>query len=260
MVGLFRDYMGTGMLVIWYLLSLAYLWIHERRGHVRVVFLYVPIVLLLAYFNPLLSLAIRGVTGSDIYWRMLWLLPMAMTIAYAGVCVYGQIEDRGKRREADLFALCLLCIFAVSGRLMYSSPRFLRAENLYHMPNSVVRLCDAIQVPGREVMAAFPLDLVPYVRQYSPVVCMPYGREVAAGQQNWYHPLAVEMEREVVDLETLVPLAREAGCHYCILPIQRELKGDPGDYGWLWFAETDDYVIYRDPAVELWNPQTGQFQ
>ena len=32
---LFRNYMGTGMIVIWYLISLIYLWINEKRMHVR---------------------------------------------------------------------------------------------------------------------------------------------------------------------------------------------------------------------------------
>lgn len=49
---LFRNYMGTGMIVIWYLISLIYLWINEKRMHVRILFLYVPIALLLVYFNP----------------------------------------------------------------------------------------------------------------------------------------------------------------------------------------------------------------
>ena len=80
---LFRNYMGTGMIVIWYLISLIYLWINEKRMHVRILFLYVPIALLLVYFNPLSVKLVHGVVGSDIYWRILWLLPVSATIACA---------------------------------------------------------------------------------------------------------------------------------------------------------------------------------
>ena len=59
------------------------------------------------------------------------------------------------------------------------------------------------------------------------------------------------MEAEVVDMAELVPLVREVGCHYVILPVNKERKGKPEDYGWIWFGETDGYVIYRDPAREL---------
>ena len=91
---LFRNYMGTGMIVIWYLISLIYLWINEKRMHVRILFLYVPIALLLVYFNPLSVKLVHGVVGSDIYWRILWLLPVSATIAYVCVCVYGAGREK----------------------------------------------------------------------------------------------------------------------------------------------------------------------
>ena len=68
-------------------------------------------------------------------------------------------------------------VLMISGKLVYSSPLFSRAENTYHIPQVVVDICDAIEVEGREVMAAFPDEFLLYVRQYSPVICMPYGRE-----------------------------------------------------------------------------------
>lgn len=268
--GLFREYMGTGMIVIWYLVSLIYLWMKEKRTYLRILFLYMPVILLLIYFNPLFAQLVYEMAGDEIYYRILWLLPVTAVISYTCVCVSGQIAQskpaQGSffhgRQEllADLFSLCMAGALALSGSLIYTSPLFQKAENLYHVPDSVVHLCDAINVPGREVMAAFPLELVPYVRQYSPVTCMPYGREMTVDRWNRYDALSAAMEQETADLEVLVPLAREAGCHYCILPAGREVLGDPESYGWLRFGETDGYVIYRDTAVELWNPETGMYQ
>ena len=250
-LGLFRNYMGTGLIVIWYLISLIYLWIDEKRRHVRMAFLYMPLALLLVYFNPLCVKLVHGVVGSDIYWRILWLLPMSATIAYACVCIYGRIARGGRKVAADLFALCMAAALAVSGSLIYGSPRVSRAENLYHMPDSVVHICDAIEAPGREVMAAFPLELTPYVRQYCPVVCMPYGREMVMKSWNHQNPLCDAMEQEVIDMEQLVPLAREVSCHYVIFRADQAFSADPQEYGWTLHGETDGYVIYRDPATEL---------
>ena len=39
---LFREYMGTGLIVIWYLIALIYLWVREKRKEIRVLFLYMP--------------------------------------------------------------------------------------------------------------------------------------------------------------------------------------------------------------------------
>lgn len=268
-IALFRAYMGTGMLVVWYILSLLYLWIREKEKDRRILFLYLPIAVLLVYFNPLFAGLVSRV-AEEIYYRILWLLPVTVTNAYACVCICGQIQEAKPRQGsffygrtglwADLFALCAALVLGVSGSFIYSSPLFSKAENRYHVPDSVVHICDAIEVPGREVMAAFPLELVPYVRQYSPVTCMPYGREMTVDRWNRYDPLSAAMERKVVEMEELVPLVREASCHYCILAADREIKGDPEAYGWIRFAETDGYVIYRDPATELWNPETGLYQ
>lgn len=270
MLALFRDYMGTGMIVIWYLIALLYLWMKEKRRYMRILFIYMPVVLLVLYFNPLFAQLVYKVTGDEVYYRILWLLPITVVIAYTCVCITGCIAQvkppqgslfhAWRGLPADLAALCMAGALAVSGSLIYSSPLFSKAENLYHVPDSVVHICDAINVPGREVMAAFPLDLVPYVRQYSAFVCMPYGREMTVDRWNYHDPLCDALEQDPVDLEVLVPLAREEACHYCILPADRKLTGDPQAFGWTWFAEIDGYVIYRDSAVELWNPETQSFQ
>ena len=52
---LFQEYMGTGLIMIWFLVSLLYLWVTEKRKHIRILFVYVPLVLLLVFFNPLVA-------------------------------------------------------------------------------------------------------------------------------------------------------------------------------------------------------------
>ncbi len=44
---LFREYMGTGLLLLWYVISLCYLFFEEKRKDRRISFLYVPLILLL---------------------------------------------------------------------------------------------------------------------------------------------------------------------------------------------------------------------
>ena len=267
-VDLFREYMGTGLIVIWYMISLLYLWMHEKRKYIRVLFLYMPLVLLLLYFNPIVAKLVFGIVGGEIYYRVIWLLPITVVIAYTCVCIYGDILQKqgiaaqstqrkgaggktGKKLLPGLALACMGGIIAVSGSFIYDNPYFHKAENIYHVPDSVVHICDAIRVPGREVMAVFPLELVQYVRQYSPVICMPYGREVTVERWNYVNPLCEAMEAESIDMEELAPLLREAGCHYVILPADREKKGRPEEYGWILFGEMDGYVIYREPTREL---------
>lgn len=245
---LFREYAGTGLIVILYLLALVYLWVKEKRKYVRILFLYVPVILLILYFNPLFAGLLYRLAEGEIYYRVLWLLPITVTIAFAASEIYSLLPDRRR----ILFGLAAAAGIVVSGSYIYNNPYFQKAENLYHVPDSVVHICDAIRVPGREVMAAFPEEMLLYVRQYSPYVCMPYGRDVIMGG---YHELHQIIEADPIVLDRLVPLARQEECHYIILNREKTLEGSVEAYGWTVFMETDGYIIYRDNAVELIVPE-----
>ena len=141
------------------------------------------------------------------------------------------------------FALAAAAVLMLSGKLVYSSPLYSRAENWYHVPREVVDLCDAIEVEGREVMAVFPDELLLYVRQYSPVVCMPYGRDALTGTYNELHQLLQEQEIEAAELARL---AKAEWCHYVILSQEKELLGDMAAYDYEVFGRMHGYVIYVD--------------
>lgn len=243
-IPIFQKYMGTGLIMIWFLAALIYLFLCEKRKDRRILFVYMPAVLLLLYFNPLFAGAFCKLLGSEIYFRICWLLPTILVIAYAAVCIFEKLK--GKKQA--LFAVSTAVLIAVSGKLVYDNPLYSKAENIYHVPDSVVHICDAIVVPGREVMAVFPRELLLYVRQYSPFVCMPYGREGFDGDGNDFY---IAMEQEVIDLEMLVPFVRARGCHYVILNEEKEILGEPWDYGWELFGQMDGYVIYRNTEMPL---------
>lgn len=244
-VELFRSYMGTGLIVIWFLLSIIYLFVAEKRKYVRIFFIYTPVILLLVYFNPLFARIVYGVAGNEIYYRILWLMPVTPVIAYACVCIYGRLVEHRSAGIANGTALCMAAVLAFSGSYVYSNPFFSRAENRYHVPDSVVHICDAISIPGREVMAVFPAELVQYVRQYTPLVRMPYGREAIVERWTFYSELYNAMEAEVIDLAVLEPVVWDAQCHYVVLPSDKKVVGDFADYKWDLYCETDGYSVYR---------------
>ena len=250
-ISLFRNYFGEGLISVWYLASVLYLYVREKRREVRIVFVYAPIILLLVYFNPLFAWVVYYVAGYEIYYRLLWLLPMTAVIAYTCCSIYGSLQ--GKKKGA--FAVGMAALLALSGSFIYANPFFHKAENRYHMPDSVVVICDAIRVPGREVQAAFPAELLQFVRQYSPVVCMPYGREMLVERWQQSNDLFDAMEMPQADLEVLAPLATEYSCHYVIIRRDKPLVGQPEAYQWELFLETGPYAVYRNLEVPLVIPE-----
>ncbi len=245
----FQAYMGTGLIVIWYLIATIYLFFTEKRKNFRILFVYMPLVLLLLYFNPLVTLVIYHYVDTEIYYRILWLLPITIVIGFATVEIYGKL----KQRKRMAFAIVTAFLIMVSGSYVYHDPLFERAENPYHVPQSVVEICDAIEVAGREVMAVFPAELLQYVRQYSPVVCMPYGREITVERWNYTteNELFNAMEAEEIDAQKLTTLAREQLCAYIILPKGKNVIGDLGDYDFETFGEVEEYMIYKDSTISL---------
>lgn len=244
---LFQEFMGTGLIVGWYLLVLVYLWFAEKDRRMRVLFLYMPLAMLLLYFNPVFFHLICGVVGDEIYYRILWLLPVTVSIAYGTASLYGRIGGWKKYG----FALLAAALVTVSGSCIYASPHFHRAENLYHMPQEVVDICDAIQVEGREVMAVFPREMLSYVRQYTPLVCMPYGREMLVSRWNMEDPLYDAMEAEVLDWDVILPLAKTYASHFVIVPEDKASTGDPEEYGFFLIDCIDGYAVYQDTSVYI---------
>ncbi len=243
-IKIFEKFMGTGLVVILFLAALLYLFFTEKKKPLRIIFLYLPIAVLLLYFNPLFYRLFYGVVESEIYFRILWLLPVTPVLAYAGISLYGKAGEKNKLPVL----LGLLLLFPLCGKLMYSNPLFSWAENPYHVPDYVVEVCDAIEVDGREVMAVFPEEFLLYVRQYSPTVCMPYGRDALIYPIYKLHHI---MESEVIDVASLVREAKAVPCHYIVLHRDKELDGDLLAYEYELFGEVNEYVIYRDTTVYI---------
>lgn len=244
---LFKDYMGTGLITVFFLIMVVYLFFVEKDCAKRVLFLYMPVVFLILYFNPLFCRIVYGFIGDEIYYRILWLVPVTLVLAYGVVCLYRSFQ--GKIQYVFLL-FSVVCIM-LSGSLIYRNVNFNKAENVYHIPQTVVEICDAIEVEGREVMAVFPKEMLQYVRQYSPYVCMPYGREVTIDRWGFYTDLQLVMEAEVLVVEKMAELAKEKNCHYIIIKSDKQILGDMKEYDYEMFDQIDGYDIYIDRSIYI---------
>lgn len=244
-VELFRSYMGTGLIISFFLAAVVYLFFREKDPVKRIVFVYLPVILLMLYFNPLFAKVLYGVIGDEIYYRILWLMPVTIVLAYCIVDLYGLMQATMK----PVFLVCASLMIMISGSLIYNNVNFRKADNLYHIPQTVVEICDAVQMEGREVMVAFPAEMVQYVRQYSSYICMPYGRDVIEIQWGNYTELQLIMEAEVLLVEKMSHYAKEQGCHYIVINSEKKIVGDMADYGYELFFSVDGYDVYRDTTI-----------
>lgn len=239
-IGLYENYIGTGMIAGLLLVAMIYLFVTEKNKTTKVVFLYMPLMVLLLFFCPFFAGLFNRFVGIEIYFRFMWLVPVAIIIGYAAVKIMTTLN--GKKRAVA--AVAMTGIIMVSGSFIYENPEYPLAENVYHVPEAVVDICDAIKVDGREVMAAFPKEHLLYVRQYSPYVCMPYGRETYTGQEQ--NDLYDILQKNRLYAEEVVGYARNSSCHYVIFSEKKQIVGNFEDYEYRLFDRIDGYLIYED--------------
>ena len=242
-IELYEKYIGTGMVAGLLVVAVIYLLVTEKNKTSRVVFLYIPIIVLALFFCPFFASAFDYFVGIDIYFRFMWLVPVVVILGYAAVKIVASLT--GKKKA--IAAIAMGAIVMVSGKFIYANPEYPVAENMYHIPQDVVDICDAIKVEGREVLAAFPREHLLYVRQYSPYVCMPYGREAYTGmeQNDLYDVLMCDR----LDAKEVVDKARSRGCHYVIFSKDKQIVGRFEDYEYRLFGEIGGYLIYEDLTI-----------
>lgn len=244
-VVIFKLYTGLRYLAVLYLIAFLYLLIREKEKRIRIMLLYTPLVILALFFCPLFRkfFVAAGLDG-ETYYRILWLLPMGITIAYAGCRLFAGHKRIGL---AVMSAAVILC-----GTWVYSNPNISKAENLYHIPDPVVGVCDFLKAEeGKNyIKAVFPQEMVHFVRQYDTDIMMPYGRDMLVPRWDYYNEVHEAMEKAtIVDIAVLLKATREYGCNYIILHESREVKEDPTMQDLEFLGNVEGYLIYRDPVM-----------
>jgi len=243
----YKNYIGTGFSFYLYLAALAFLLFTEKRKQTKGILVIAPLaVLVLFTFPPFKMLFDILGLDSETYYRILWLLPMGITIAYAGVKIFEKYIWIG------IAVMCALVVF--TGSYVYKNPNITKAENGYHIPQMVVNVCDVI-LPEEgsdktRVWAVFPSEFIHYVRQYSDVICMPYGREALVDRWEFDYLLKDLMEAEVIQTEELVKEVRNSWCEYVILSEHKSFSEPMEKFGFETVDTVNGYVIYRDVQTE----------
>ena len=242
---IFQGFTGSGYLTILYLLTLLYLWTAETNPTFRAVFVYGASIIQLLFFIPLFYYGYQ-LLDEGTYYRILWVLPMTITIAYAAVRILGRYPTGSVVVGIALIIIC--------GKYVYSNAYISRAENVYHIPQEVIEVCDIIMPEEDEerVTGAFPDGLIHFVRQYSSRIQMAYGRDYLA--PDWIygdHPLRKVMNQEEIRISELVRLATEQKCQYIIIEKNKELIGNFERLKVFKVGETTNYDIYRNYQVDI---------
>lgn len=208
----------------------------------------VPLCFLVLYWFPVTGLLFIKALGEDTYWRILWLIPLAITIPY-GLCLVLK-KTKGIARNG-VFCLFLFLI-AACGKCVLGGEWFEPSTNEYKLPQYVIEVGEILP---SNVHALVSNRLLPYIRQYDISISMPYGRNALAfsGMEEAHdmqQALYLEAQKPEIDVEVLAPLAKEEGCTFLVFSNSRTYHGNWEDYGYEPYAQTSEFSIFVDSEYE----------
>lgn len=258
-IDMYRDFSGSGMTTVFFLAALGYLWFWEKDKSIRVIFVYMVTAVFVLFFFPLFSyLAIYHFLDTEVYYRFLWLMPMGVLVCYVIVRVLEELSSGSKKA---LFAVACAAIIMTQGSLVYANPMVTRAQNPYHLPQSVIDTADILDVDGQWVKAVVPSEMVQFIRQYNSKIMMPYGRDMLVEQwdvQGGNREMYEAMEADIIHAQYLVLLCQQEKVDYIVVRQTSQIGGDFEEWGFLKIASVTGYDIYMDKHSPYYKQKCGE--
>ena len=251
-----KNFFGTYPHIVIFAASLIFLMVNEKNKKIRLLFIYMPVIMTVLFLCPFTrKVYVRLVDGAT-YYRLLWMIPFAVIVAYAG-CRFVMV-CRGKWKYAGTALVAALII--IMGTSVYNVPYVAKAENSYHLPQYSIDICDTIMPAEgeRNVYAAVPSELTFYMRQYTSRICLIYGRESVEPAWDNYDPIYEAMQGDettgIIDTKKLIELTRgtpSKQCSYIILRQSQQLDAPlESQSGIKKITSINGYDIYEDMVAK----------
>lgn len=245
-----EKYIGDSWHMILLAAAILYLLITVRRQKEHLLFVLIAVVFGFVFLCPITAkIIMKYCVGKSVYWRMLWVLPAAVIIAYAGATFLGQIR---RRKLRPLLLAVMAIVIGLTGSCMYLNGNYAEAANVYKLPYPTAEICDMISADAAEqnvpqVKVTVPNELLCYIRQYDASFLMPYGRnalkleDLTQNQEGLY----AQMNNPDVQAEVLNMHLRTEGCNYLVWNRQDEIRQELEEYGFVPIGDIEEYRIYR---------------
>ena len=139
---IFKNYIGTGYYFILYIISLVIIAIKGSK-RAKKYFLVIPVIYLLTIYNPIFTkIIVSCFTGSEVFWRLFWLLPIEFSIGYAFVLTIYCLHNKYCKVALAVIEILLLVFL---GKFVYTEENgFEKAENLSKIPQTIIEQTEYI--------------------------------------------------------------------------------------------------------------------
>ncbi len=207
----YHQYYGDNVLLIMAMASYVYLFVYEKKERKR--FLYPIALLVFCVLNPLLYFL---VFYQIIYWRMFWVIPDALVIAYAAT----KLVKANKKNLDKILVLAIMVVFlAFNGKNIYKRGGFTFIQNPEKIDREVKAVCDIMLEMEDSPRCILPRPFLSQARQYSGKIQSMYGRNVEgyildANEDQW--GMYYKMESGTVNFNFVFRVASEQGYNFVV--------------------------------------------
>ena len=175
MVEAYKSFKGTGLYFLLFIASIIFVLFNKKiKKNVKIVFGFFSIIIFIINLNTIFAKIYTKILGDSVYWRVYWMLPLGISIAFMLTCMIFSSKDYSKQ--------LLLCVIAgllilVSGDFVYNSDNFKKVNNYYKIDDEVLDIVNYISSEkGDYKKLAGPPEFEVYTRQIDGTIILTMNR------------------------------------------------------------------------------------
>lgn len=250
----FWGFNGVGMHFALFVAAILYLIAVKKAGEdkPRTILGGYSILFAVLYLCPVTAYIIMNYCiGETVYWRMFWLLPLIIVIAYVFVDWLFQTKSKG---QFGFFFLAATVVIVLLGEPVYTKENFYPAENEYKIPQNAIEICTIIENDYKgegKPKVTVPNELLCYIRQYDAGIKMPYGRNALTGHKLGKRETEIYemMSSGNIEWNTMIRLLKDEKSDYFVysdgIGVEELEQG-----GYVLIQQVNGYSVYHCEMME----------
>lgn len=241
-----NEYYGNRWYLLFAIVAYIYLFFATKESRRKIV--YPSVLLAFLVLNPILY---KYVYSKIIYWRLMWLLPNTLAIAYATVLFVR------KRKHIAVKVIAFVLVLAAvvwKGTNVYTHSGMAKASNQQKVDARVQQVCDEMLAVDETPKCIAALNLSYEIRQYCGDIELMYGRNVE-GYINVIDDLSLrianEMRSENPNYDYIFAQAMAKNYDFVVLEDYKTVPEDLlNQYGYQIYKNVAGYNLYYCADVE----------
>ena len=240
MIEAYTRFEGTGLYVLLFIASIIFILFNKKiKKNVKIVFGVFSIIIFIINLNPIFAKIYIKILGDGVYWRVYWMLPFAISIAF--MLTYIIFIAKEKSRRLLLIVITGLLIVA-SGEFMYSANNFKKVNNYYKIDDEIVDIVNFVSnYEDVYKKLAGPSEFEIYTRQID-------GTILLAMDRIWGDPPkgSIVYYIENVNYKELYDSAIAYQANYIVIENSKITPDDNfSNYGYREIYRNEKYTLYK---------------